>query len=216
MMTEKLESRLVGLVVKNHTDKRILIMVNAFFRSVVLAAAVASVPVVSAHEYEAPMKKHFADVVSKWVNDQKVITAVKAQNQANAALTQAQIDAQDKEWRGGVDAGGNALTKKVLDNALSVYLKKVQADSKGLYTEIIIMDNKGLNVGQSSMTSDYWQGDEPKFTKSFGAGKGAVFVDEVEQDESTQAFQSQISATISDEAGNPIGAVTIGVNVDSL
>lgn len=169
-----------------------------------------------AHEYEAPMKKHFTDTASKWVNDQKVITAVKAQNQANAALTQAQIDTLDKEWRGGVDAGGNALTKKVLDSALSAYLKKVQADSKGVYTEIIVTDNKGLNVGQSAMTSDYWQGDEPKFTKSFGAGKAAIFVDEVEQDESTQAFQSQISATISDEAGNPIGAVTIGINVDGL
>jgi hypothetical protein len=192
-------------------------MVNAFFRSMLLAAAcLAAVPPINAHEYEAPMKKHFTDVASKWVSDQKVINAVKTQNQTNAALTQAQIDAQDKEWRGGVDAGGNALTKKVLDNELSTYLKKVQADSKGLYTEIIVMDNKGLNVGQSSMTSDYWQGDEPKFTKSFGAGKGAVFVDEVEQDESTQAFQSQISATISDEAGNPIGAVTIGVNVDAL
>lgn len=192
-------------------------MANAFFRSLMLAAAcLAAVPLADAHEYEAPMKKHYADVASKWVNDQKVINAIKAQNQANAALTQAQIDAQDKEWRGGVDAGGNALTKKVLDNELSTYLKKVQAESKGIYTEIIVMDNKGLNVGQSAMTSDYWQGDEPKFTKSFGAGKAAVFVDEVEQDESTQAFQSQISATISDEAGNPIGAVTIGVNVDGL
>jgi len=175
-----------------------------------------TVPAAFAHEYEATMKKHYAEVASKWVGDQKVITAIKAQNQENAALTQAQVDALDKEWRGGVDAGGNALTKKVLDNALSIYLKKIQADSKGLYTEIIVMDNKGLNVGQSSMTSDYWQGDEPKFSKSFGAGKGAVFVDEVEQDESTQAFQSQISATIADETGNPIGAVTIGINVDGL
>jgi len=192
-------------------------MNTAFFRSLIIAVTCFfAVPAAFAHEYEAPMKKHLADVASKWVNDQKVINAVKAQNQANAALTQAQVDALDKQWRGGVDAGGNALTKKVLDNELSAYLKKIQADSKGLYTEIIVMDNKGLNAGQSSMTSDYWQGDEPKFSKSFGAGKGAVFVDEVEQDESTQAFQSQISATISDEAGNPIGAVTIGVNVDGL
>jgi len=192
-------------------------MRTAFFRSVMITlVCLVATPAAFAHEYEASMKKHFTDVASKWVNDQKVISAVKTQNQANAALTPAQVDTLDKEWRGGVDAGGNALTKKVLDNALSAYLKKIQADSKGLYTEIIVVDNKGLNVGQSSMTSDYWQGDEPKFTKSFGAGKGAIFVDEVEQDESTQAFQSQISATISDEAGNPIGAVTIGINVDGL
>jgi sensor histidine kinase regulating citrate/malate metabolism len=192
-------------------------MSAAFFRSVILAAAcLIAMPAAVAHEYDAPMKKHFAEVAAKWVNDEKVISAIKAQNQASAALTPAQIDVLDKEWRSGVDAGGNALIKKVMDNPLSAYLKKVQADSKGLYTEIIVMDNKGLNVGLSSMTSDYWQGDEAKFSKSFGAGKNAVFVDEVEQDESTRAFQSQISATISDEAGNPIGAVTIGINVDGL
>jgi hypothetical protein len=192
----------------------------ALFRPLLLiittACLIAISAAASAHEYEAPMKKHFADIASKWVSDPKVISAIKAQNQANAALTPAQIDALDKEWRGGVDAGGNALIKKIMDNPLSAYLKKIQADSKGLYTEIIIMDNKGLNVGLSSMTSDYWQGDEAKFSKSYGVGKSAIFVDEVEQDESTQAFQSQISATISDEAGNPIGAVTIGVNVDKL
>ncbi|MFY8101773.1 MAG: hypothetical protein ACOVOA_17645, partial [Allorhizobium sp.] len=64
--------------------------------------------------------------------------------------------------------------------------------------------------------SDYWQGDEDKFSKSFGAGKDAVFVDEVEKDESTQALQSQASVTISDETGAPIGAITIGVNMDAL
>jgi len=169
-----------------------------------------------AHEYEAAMKKHYATVASVWVNNAAVRSAVSAQNVANATLTQAQIDALDKQWRAGVDAGGNELTRKTLDNALSTYLKKVQADSKGLYTEIIVTDNKGLNVGQSAMTSDYWQGDEPKFTKSFGAGKDAVFVDAIEQDESTQEYQSQLSATIVDESGNAVGAVTIGINVDKL
>ncbi len=170
----------------------------------------------SAHEYEAKMKEHYAKVVAGWLGNSVVLSAIAAQNETNAAITQAQVDALDKQWRAGVDAGGNDLIKKTLGNALSDYLKKVQSDSKGLYTEIFVMDNKGLNVGQSSMTSDYWQGDEPKFTKSFGAGKDAVFVDEIEQDESTQEYQSQISATIVDAAGNPVGAVTIGINVDKL
>ena len=35
-------------------------------------------------------------------------------------------------------------------------------------------DNKGLNVGQSDVTSDYWQGDEAKWKKSYKMGAGAV------------------------------------------
>ncbi|MGO7624082.1 hypothetical protein ACC687_38970, partial [Rhizobium ruizarguesonis] len=47
--------------------------------------------------------------------------------------------------------------------------------SGGKITEIFVMGAKGLNVGQSDTTSDYCQGDEANFQKSFGAGKDAVF-----------------------------------------
>ena len=73
-----------------------------------------------------------------------------------------------------------------------------------------------LNVAQSTVTSDYWQGDEDKFTLSFGAGADAVFLGEIEQDESTQAYQSQISITVTDAAGQPIGSITAGVDLSML
>ena len=79
------------------------------------------------------------------------------------------------------------------------------------------MDDKGLNVGQSDVTSDYWQGDEAKWQKSFSAGPGAIFVDKVEKDESTQTFQTQISIAIVDPSSNKVvGAVTVGVDVEQL
>lgn len=79
------------------------------------------------------------------------------------------------------------------------------------------MDNKGLNVAQSDITSDFWQGDEAKWQNTFLKGPGAFDIGEVEEDESTQMFQSQISYTVTDPAtGNAIGAITVGVNVDAL
>ena len=79
------------------------------------------------------------------------------------------------------------------------------------------MDNKGLNVGQSDVTSDYWQGDEAKWKKTFLVGPNAVFIDKVEEDESTQQFQSQVSLSIVDPATNiVIGAITIGIDVEVL
>ena len=109
-----------------------------------------------------------------------------------------------------------ATTNGVLNKPISAFLKAKQEASDGTITEIFVMDDKGLNVGQSATTSDYWQGDEAKFQKSFGAGAGAVFVDDAEKDESTQMLQSQASMTISDESGKPIGAITIGINLDKL
>jgi hypothetical protein len=79
------------------------------------------------------------------------------------------------------------------------------------------MDGKGLNVGQSDITSDYWQGDEAKWRKTFLVGPEAVFVDAVEKDESTQMLQSQVSVTIKDPtSGEPIGALTLGINLNAL
>jgi hypothetical protein len=93
----------------------------------------------------------------------------------------------------------------------------MQEESGGLFTEIFAMDAKGLNAAQSVVTSDYWQGDEAKFSESFGIGPDAVHLGEIEQDESTQTFQSQVSITITDPAtGAPIGAITAGIDLASL
>jgi hypothetical protein len=149
--------------------------------------------------------------------DPVVIGALNQQNAANASLAPTEIDKLDKQWRSEVEGQDKSLIDQVLANDLSNYLKNVSDQAGGLYTEIIVMDGKGLNAGQSAVTSDYWQGDEDKWSKTYAAGPDAVFVDEVEKDESTQMLQSQVSFTIIDPATNQvIGAITFGVNLDQL
>jgi hypothetical protein len=79
------------------------------------------------------------------------------------------------------------------------------------------IDAKGLSAGESEVSSDYWQGDELKWQKTYLAGSPVLFVDAAEKDESTQMLQSQASLTISDpQTGKPLGAITIGINLDAL
>ena len=165
----------------------------------------------------APMTEYANSTVKQWISNDVVIQAVKAQNAKHAGLSQADIDKMDQDWRAQTDAGSKPMIDAVLGNALSAYLVDQKNSAQGLVTEIFVMDNRGLNVGQSDVTSDYWQGDEAKWQKTYSAGAGAVFVDEVEMDESTQTFQSQLSMSIVDPAsGDVIGAITIGINVDAL
>jgi len=165
----------------------------------------------------APMTDFAKSTVKQWISDSTVIEAVKAQNAKHAGLSQSDIDNMDKDWRAQTDAGSKPMIDAVLGNALSGFLRQQQESSGGLVTEVFVMDNRGLNVGQSDVTSDYWQGDEAKWQKTFQAGADAIFVDEVEMDESTQTFQSQVSMAIVDPAtGEVIGAITVGVNVDAL
>lgn len=194
-------------------------MIKTLLGAASMAAMLAAAPLAVSHaaDITGPVNDLVDSQIRGWITDPAVVEAVKAQNTKNAALAQADIDALDQQWRAETSASAKPLIDEVLSNALSGYLKKVKADGKGLYTEIFVMDNKGLNVGQSDVTSDYWQGDEDKWQKTYGAGPDGLLIGDVEQDESTQRFQAQVSLSVVDPAnGEVIGAVTIGVDVETL
>jgi hypothetical protein len=148
----------------------------------------------------------------KWVNQDVIVNAVLKTNQTEAARTLDAVKAIDKEWMDGkLDA---TLVKKMTTNEVAQLLNKIIADSKGLYAEIFVMDYQGCIVGESSKTSDFWQGDEDKFIKTYGAG-GAVFADKVKFDESTKTSSIQISLPVFDKkTSTVIGAVTVTVNME--
>lgn len=157
------------------------------------------------------------DNVRSWLGDPVIVEAVRAQNEAHAGLTEADIDALDAVWRRELASAERPMIDRVLSAPLSLFLRERQREADGLITEIFVMDAKGLNVGQSDITSDYWQGDEAKWQRSFGGGPGTLFIEEASRDESTQLMQSHASLPIIDPAsGAVIGAVTIGVNLDAL
>ena len=195
-------------------------MKTKLFASAMLAAAtIAFTPAtVQAEEaHVAPVKEFITQNVEAWLTDPVVVGAIKEQNAKTAGLDDAAIDKLDKEWRAQATAADKPFVNEVLARELSKFLMEKKEGSQGMITEMFVMDAKGLNVGQSDVTSDYWQGDEAKWQKSYAAGAGAMFIDGVEEDESTQALQSQASVTISDpETGEPIGAITVGINLDML
>ena len=154
--------------------------------------------------------------IRAWLQVPVVQISVEAQNRRYADVRQDKIDALDKQWVAERKSKEQPLIAAVLSNPLSSYLTQIQAASEGLYTEIFVVDDKGLNVGQSSITSDYWQGDEAKFKKTFPVGPTAVFIDKAELEEQTKTWRAQISLTVVDTAGKAIGAVTIEVNLTEL
>lgn len=193
-------------------------MKTTIFASALLAAmAFAPVSAMAEDAHVAPVKDFVSSHVEGWLADPIVVDAINEQNAKTSGMDQAAIDKLDKDWRAQATASDKPMVDEVLARALSKFLMEKKEGSEGMITEMFVMDAKGLNVGQSDVTSDYWQGDEAKWQKTYGVGAGEVFVDEVEEDESTQALQSQASVTISDPAtGKPIGAITVGINLDML
>lgn len=157
-----------------------------------------------------PQVNELIPVLKKWGSDATLISAVKAQNAEGLSLDD--IKRRDKSWR--ATEGLDAEMQGMLASAAGKKLAELEK-SKPYFFELFLMDNQGANVSMTNKTSDYWQGDEAKWQESFKGGKGAVHIGDIEFDESAQDYLVQVSVPVMD-AGNAIGAITIGINLDEL
>ena len=166
-------------------------------------------------KYAADVKRIADNELQGWITDPIFVYAIREQNQMNGTLSQRRIDRLDKMWR--AEKGKGPMIGDLLDRQASIILRDRRELSNGVITEIILMDQYGLNVAISDPTTDFWQGDEAKYQDTYLKGRGAVHVSEVEYDESTGFDQTQVSMTIVDpDNGQPIGAVTFGINLEVL
>jgi len=140
-----------------------------------------------------------------------LVKAVEEQN--SKKMTLADIQAVDKKWIAAEEE--MPLQKELLNNACAKELVKLSEKLKAV-KEAFVTDNQGANVCMNNLTSDYWQGDEPKWQKSFKEGKGGVDAGKVNFDKSANASLQQISLPILGKGGKVIGAITIGLAVDQL
>ena len=148
--------------------------------------------------------------LEQWGHDPALVAAVQQQNAQGKSLDE--IKKMDAEWM--ATTGVNDFMKGLMTNEAAAALKKLEG-SAPYYTELFLMDNQGANVAMTNKTSDYWQGDEPKFAESYKGGQGAVHVGGVKFDDSAQAYLVQISVPVVD-GEQAIGALTVGVNLDEL
>ena len=171
----------------------------------------------TANELEPQMREFAATNVAVWAENSVLIEAIRAQNSTTSSYSQADIDEMDLAWRAEVGMADSTVIEPVMSNEASAFLRGLVEEAGGVVTEIFVMDARGLNVAASDVTSDYWQGDEAKFTETYPKGAGAIHIGDVEFDESSQAYQGQISMTVVDPTSNQVlGAVTVGVNAESF
>lgn len=172
----------------------------------------------SATEFHVEMQSFITENVSAWASDPILTDAIRAQNTQTSDFDQAKIDELDLLWRSLVGADDTvAPIRDVLTGPAADFLREQVAATNGAITEAFIMDARGLNVAASAATSDYWQGDEDKFTQTYPLGANAIHFGDIEVDESTETVQGQVSMTIVDTTtGDVIGAMTIGIDLTAL
>ncbi|MFT5172306.1 MAG: hypothetical protein ACI8W7_000470 [Gammaproteobacteria bacterium] len=125
-------------------------------------------------------------------------------------LTVDEIKARDVAWRGSKEL--TPFKRSLQSSGAGTFLKQTVTRLAAI-SEAFLTDNQGANVAAYPATSDYWQGDEEKWSASFNAAKGKVFIGKLELDESTQIHAIQISAPVI-ERGKTIGVLVVGVTLN--
>jgi len=138
-------------------------------------------------------------------NDPELVKAIVAKNRVPESS--AEIQRIDRQW---IRDPKLPLRKTLTTGPCADRLRKLVADDK-LVVEAFLMDERGGLVCATVETSDYWQGDEAKWQKTYRDG-APVFIDEPALDASTGVFAVQLSRLISD-GGGKVGALTLTLKI---
>ena len=175
----------------------------------ILVAAIATALTASASSSLEAVRKLADTDLAALGRDPVIVAAVQAQNATGRSLDE--IKALDAKWQ--ATAGVADFMRALIDSPAGKHLAAFK-QGHAYVSEIFVMDRLGANVAQTDKTSDYWQGDEPKFTECF-TGAGQVFLSKMEFDESTQTYSIQVSVPVL-EGDALIGAICIGVDVEKI
>ncbi len=138
---------------------------------------------------------------------------VRAVRQKNASgLTLEEIGRRDKAWTA---TKGPTPFKLSLQTSPAGRFLSGQVNRSTSFNEAFLTDNQGANVAAFPATSDYWQGDEDKWSNAFNDGEGRIYIGKLALDESTNTVAAQVSAPVFDR-GNTLGVLVVGVTISYL
>jgi C4-dicarboxylate-specific signal transduction histidine kinase len=179
---------------------RLTTSVGLIFLAIQISAAQTSV---------APKIRNEGEKILEWAKDPVLLDSIKKQNQTVTSLDY--IQALDRQWVDG--SISEDFIKSKLQGACAEKLKELEAKIPSA-AESLVMDAQGALVCASKKTTDYWQGDEPKWKDAFDGSENLVFGAR-SYDESSKSTLMHISAPVTDNQ-KTIGVVSVGINLTKL
>lgn len=146
-----------------------------------------------------------APLAERIAGDAQLVAAVVAKN--GAGETADDVQRRDREWMANPKA---PLRADIVRGPCADRLRRlVQEDS--FVVEAFLMDARGALVCATRETSDYWQGDEAKWQKTYAEGR-RMFVDEPARDLSTGVYAIQLSLLVANGT-QKAGALTLTLKI---
>jgi hypothetical protein len=152
--------------------------------------------------------------MQEWAKQPILLEALRKANRENR-MSLAEIMEKDGAWRQAKQV--TPFIQQFLTNAVAHYLQEIQADSGGLYAEILITDTKGVIIAETSRTTDYYQADEEWWVRTYNGGTGYLFRSKPLFDESSQSYNIDLCLPIYESQGQEvIGILKAGVSILKL
>jgi len=163
-------------------------------------------------EVENSLNKRIVAISNLVSNNQFFISSIKEANIEQASLTEEEISERDKRWI--ESTGDSAFISEILNNEISRWLRDFQMEQPE-YIEIFVTSNRGLNIGQTNITSDYYQADEEWWVESFAGGFGKNSHGSIEFDESAQSIGISLYIPVM-ESGRALGVVKVVIDLKAI
>jgi len=181
------------------------------FRCVLAVAVLMGLGMIAYQGYRANQATNAAIAeLTRLSSSRNLIDAIVAQNAQTFRLKQSDIAALDRQYQADVKTQ-SGIALELMARPASQMLKAYVDGAQDRIVLIMLMDKSGLNVADSRLTHDYWQGDEEKFTQTLPLGPGAVHWGKAERDDVTGRVMHIVARTVTDpKTGEPIGAIAIG------
>ncbi|MNF95932.1 hypothetical protein D3C84_787040 [compost metagenome] len=152
--------------------------------------------------------------LQRWGRSQSLLDSLR--RNGGPALQPATISDLDQQWRNELESPRQPLIDSIRQLPASALLAGIQRQHAPLFNELILTDQRGLIVGMSEVTSDYWQGDEAKFNNARTLKPDQLLIEPISYDASTQSFQVQVSAPLHDpQQRDFLGVLTFGINIEA-
>lgn len=119
----------------------------------------------------------------------------------------------DERW---ISSGNDSpILKEYLETGTSLDLNNSLVANEQM-SEIFISDRFGGLVASSGRTTDFYQADESWWQHAFANGRGEIFIEDIEFDESSGVLGLTLALPIKDDDGSVIGVLKSILNIASL
>lgn len=172
----------------------------------------------SRHEVDAndPYMMYLIPKVIGYSHQEDFLKALEMANHQSHKLAPSSIEQLESRWEKEKSERRRPLHSKVSQSDISQYLIKVEEHNKGLFSDIVALDKKGLVVGMTAKSHKYNRFYEDKFSKPWNAGPNGVYISPYLFSPAVGKSLIYICITITNRSHESIGVLVVGVDKDIM